>query len=149
MKLTSRTHATGIEPVRYLLDTNICIYLMKRHPPQVVARLEDLYYGEAVISAITLAELRAGLEVNPSTRARNTWALDALLQDLPVLPFDTGAAASYGVIRAAIRDRRRDALDRLIAAHAVSLGIVLITNNEDDFKDYPGLVVENWLTPIH
>lgn len=131
--------------MRYLLDTNICIYVMKQHPPEVIARLEDLYYGEAVISAITLAELRAGLDCNPNTRPHNERALDALLQDLPVLPFDHSAAASYGAIRAAIRDRRRDALDRLIAAHAVSLGITLVTNNENDFKDYPGLAVENWV----
>lgn len=130
--------------MRYLLDTNICIYVMKRHPPEVIARLEDLYYGEAVISAITLAELRAGLDCNPLTRCHNESALDALLQDLPALPFDHAAAVSYGTIRAAIRDRRRDALDRLIAAHAVSLNITLITNNENDFKDYPGLTVENW-----
>lgn len=135
--------------MRYLLDTNICIYLMKRHPAEVVARLEDLYYGEAVISAITLAELRAGLDANPQTRARNEGALYALLQDLPVLPFDQAAAVGYGAIRAAIRDRRRDALDRLIAAHAVSLGITLVTNNENDFKGYPGLTVENWVGPSH
>jgi tRNA(fMet)-specific endonuclease VapC len=135
--------------VRYLLDTNICIYLMKRHPAEVLARLEDLYYGEAVISAITLAELRAGLDANPQTRERNETALQALLQDLPVLPFGPAAAVSYGPIRAAIRDRRRDALDRLIAAHAVSLGITLVTNNEDDFRDYPGLSVENWVAAPH
>lgn len=128
-----------------MLDTNICIYLMRNHPPEVVARLESLHYGDAVISAITLAELRAGLELNPETRAHNERALAVLLHDIPVLPFDGNAASSYGALRAAIRDRRRDALDRLIAAHAASLSVTLVTNNEADFNGYPGLVIENWI----
>lgn len=131
--------------MRYMLDTNICIYLMRRHPPEVLARLEALFYGDAVLSAITLAELRAGLEMHPETRAHNERALAALLQDLPVMPFSVEAAASYGVLRAALRERRRDALDRLIAAHAASLSLVLVTNNEADFRDYPGVLVENWV----
>ncbi len=68
----------------------------------------------------------------------------ALLADIPALPFDVLAAATYGVIRAAVRDRKRDALDRLIAAHALSAGLTLVTNNVADFKGYPGLRVENW-----
>lgn len=135
--------------MRYLLDTNICIYLMKRHPPEVIARLEDLHYGDVAISAITLAELRAGLELNPATRAHNERALDALLQDVPALPFEHNAAVSYGAMRSAVGDRRRDALDRLIAAHALSLGLTLVTNNENDFKDYPGLIVENGVAAAH
>lgn len=69
--------------MRYLLGTNICIYIMKRQPPEVIARLENLHYGDVAISAITLAELRASLELNPATRAHNERALDALLQDIP------------------------------------------------------------------
>lgn len=130
----------------YMLDTNICIHMMLQHPAPVLAKLEQLYYGDAVISAITLAELRAGLEMRPDTRKRNAQALADLLEDLPVLPFDADAAVSYGVLRAAVRERRRDALDRLIAAHAVSVGLTLVTNNEADFRDYPGLVVENWVS---
>jgi tRNA(fMet)-specific endonuclease VapC len=64
---------------------------------------------------------------------------------VPALPFDNEAAANYGIIRAAVLDRKRDALDRLIAAHAVSLSLTLVTNNEADFKDYPGLSLENWV----
>lgn len=129
----------------YMLDTNMCIYLMRNHPPEVVARLESLHYGDAVISAITLAELRAGLALRPESRAHNERALADLLQDIPVLPFDGNGAISYGVLRAAVPDRRRDALDRLIAAHAASLCATLVTNNEADFNRYPGLVVENWV----
>ena len=67
---------------------------------------------------------------------------------MPVLPFDEHAATRYGILAAAVRDRRRDAMDRLIAAHALSAGLTLVTNNEADFKDYPGLVVENWASPV-
>ena len=70
------------------------------------------------------------------------------IRRIPVLAFDAAAAVSYGVQRAAVRERRRDALDRLIAAHAVGVGATLVTNNEADFKDLPGLVVENWTLPV-
>lgn len=128
-----------------MLDTNICIYLMRHHPPEVAQRFAALSYGDVAISAITLAELRYGVECRAENRGAVAQALAALLEDVPVLPFDDEAALSYGVIRAAVRERRRDALDRLIAAHAASLALVLVTNNEADFKGYPGLVVENWV----
>lgn len=131
--------------MRYMLDTNICVYLMKAHPPEILARLQQLDHGDAVMSIISYAELRVGLEGLGSTRAQNERALHLLTHDIPVLPFDETAAERYGVQRAAVRDRRRDALDRLIAAHATSLGLTLITNNEADFRDYPGLIVENWV----
>ncbi|MBI4755753.1 MAG: type II toxin-antitoxin system VapC family toxin [Betaproteobacteria bacterium] len=130
--------------MRYMLDTNICIYLMKRHPAAALQRLEALHQGDAVISVVTLAELRAGLEMHPASRDHNAQVLSALTARIPVLPFDEAAAESYGVLRAAVRERNRDALDRLIAAHAVSAGTILVTNNEADFRGYPGLVVENW-----
>ena len=131
--------------MRYMLDTNICIYLIKRHPLQVLARLEALNLGEAVISVVTYAELRAGLEMQTANRVRDEQVLALLVSRIPVLAFDTVAAVHYGILRAAIRERKRDALDRLIAAHALSVGAILVTNNESDFKDYPGLVVENWV----
>lgn len=129
----------------WMLDTHICIYLMKQQPPQVIARLEALREGDAVMSVVTYAELRAGLEMLAEGRAREGYVLELLIQRIPVLSFDTLAAQSFGVLRAAVRDRRRDALDRMIAAHAVSAGAILVTNNEADFADYPGLVVENWM----
>lgn len=131
--------------LRYLLDTNICIYLLRGHPPELIARLEALDYGEVAMSAIVLAELRVGLERHAESRAQNEEVLADLLQLIPALSFDAAAAVQYGVLRAAVPDRNRDALDRLIAAHALSLGATLITNNEADFKDYPGLKVENWV----
>jgi tRNA(fMet)-specific endonuclease VapC len=131
--------------MRYMLDTNICVYLTKAHPPEVLARLLQLDHGDVVMSIITYAELRVGLEGLDSTRARNELALHLLTRDIPVLPFDEAAAERYGVTRAAVPNRRRDALDRLIAAHAASLGLTLVTNNEADFRDYPELIVENWV----
>ena len=130
--------------MRYMLDTNICIYLIKNHPPQVLGRLEALHQGDAVMSVVTYAELRAGLEMQTMNRKQDEQALSLLVNRIPVLPFTESDAKSFGVLRAAVRDRSRNAMDRLIAAHAVNSGLTLVTNNEADFKDYPGLVVENW-----
>jgi len=130
--------------MRFMLDTNICIYLIKNHPPQVLRRLQALNQGDAVMSVVTYAELRAGLEIQTTFRQQNEHALSLLVSRIPVLPFTQADAARYGVLRAAVRDRSRNALDRLIAAHAVNTSLTLVTNNEADFKDYPELVVENW-----
>lgn len=131
--------------MRYMLDTNICIYLMKGAPGSALRRLESLAVGEAVISAISLAELQAGVAMRPASRLQNSHALELLTAQIPVLPFAEAAAESYGDLRAQVPDRRRDALDRLIAAHAVSVGATLVTNNLADFQGYPGLMVENWV----
>ena len=130
--------------MRYMLDTNICIYITKRHPPQVLMRLTALTQGSVVMSVVTYAELRAGLEIQSANRAQDERALALLTMRIPVLPFTETDAERFGVLRAAVRDRSRDAMDRLIAAHAVSAGVTLVTNNEADFRDYPGLVIENW-----
>ena len=132
--------------MRYMLDTNICIYLIKRHPPEVLSRLEAMRQGDVLMSVVTYAELRAGLEMKTSNRAQDEKVLSLLTNRIPVMPFDEDAAKDYGILRAAVSDRRRDALDRLIAAHAVSLNVTLVTNNEADFVGYPGLTVENWVT---
>lgn len=131
--------------MRYMLDTNICIYLLKRQPAEVLMRLEALRQGEAVISVVTHAELRAGLEIQIQNRSHDEHVLKLLTRRIPVLPIDESASIAYGRMRAAVPDRRRDALDRLIAAHALSIDATLVTNNEAAFKDYPGLIVENWV----
>lgn len=130
--------------MRYMLDTNICIYLIKNHPPQVLRRLEALMQGSVVMSVVTYAELRAGLEIQSTHREQDERVLALLISRIPVLPFTEADAKSFGVLRAAVRDRSRDTMDRLIAAHAVSAAVILVTNNEADFKDYPGLKIENW-----
>ncbi len=132
---------------RYMLDTNICIYLMKHQPPQVRERFADCFLGDVVISAITLAELEYGIECSGENKSHNQNALDSLLEDLMVAPFDNTAARAYGPLRAAHRERQKNALDKLIAAHALSLGVTLVTNNESDFRDFEGLTIENWVKP--
>lgn len=126
-----------------MLDTNMCIYLMKNQPASIAKRFADCYYGDVVISTITLAELQYGVECS-TEKIQNHNALSLLLEDIPAMLFDISAAANYGVICAATREKKSDALDKLIAAHAISLDAILVTNNERDFKSYPGLKLENW-----
>ena len=99
------------------------------------------------MSVVTDAELRAGLEMQQRNRVHDEQVLDLLTQRIPVLPFTEAAAEHYGVLRAEVRERRRDALDRLIAAHALAARAVLVTNSEVDFRNCPGLRLENWVTP--
>ncbi|MYM66176.1 PIN domain-containing protein [Pseudoduganella sp. FT55W] len=129
---------------QFMLDTNICIYLMKDQPPEIAARFDKCYVGDVVISAITFAELEYGVltSANPLAQRRN---LANMIQSIPVASFDAGAAIAYGPVRQATRTRKRDQLDKLIAAHAIALGITLVTNNVKDFADYPGIEIENWL----
>ena len=129
----------------YLLDTNICIYLMKDQPPQVADRFAACRVGEVVISAITAAELEFGVVASGAEVERNRQALEQFLLEVPVVPFDRLAARAYGPVRWATRLRRRDALDKLIAAHALALEVVLVTNNPSDFQAYPDLAIENWV----
>ncbi len=128
-----------------MLDTNICIYLMKHQPPQVRARFAECFVGDVVISAITLAELEFGVASSGNARAKNEAALSNFLQDIPVAPFEARAASAYGPLRAMQRERNKDALDKLIAAHAIALDVTLVTNNEADFRSFKGLRVENWV----
>lgn len=129
---------------KFMLDTNICIYLMKNHPPEVAERFAQCFVGDVVISAITLAELEYGVSCS-SAPAQNRLALDGFLEEIPVVPFDGSAARAYGPARLATRERKRDALDKLIAAHALALKVTLVTNNEADFTGFPGLRVDNWV----
>ena len=135
---------------RYMLDTNMCIYLMKNQPEEEVARrFAQCYVGDVVMSSITYAELEYGVAAsqNPEKERIN---LAGLVEDIPVIPFDAAAGVAYGPIRMATRDTKKDALDKLIAAHAISLNVVLVTNNEKDFARYPGLNIENWIeSPNH
>ena len=129
---------------RFMLDTNMCLYLMKHHPPEVEARFAQCYAGDVVISSITLGELEYGVVCSGEQQSRNRQALSSLLEDLAVVPFDGAAAAAYGPVRMASRERKRDALDKLIAAHAIALEVTLVTHNVADFAGYSGLRLENW-----
>ncbi len=129
---------------RYMLDTNMCIYLMKNQPKEVAQRFAQCYVGDVVISSITYAELVYGVAVsaNPEQEEIN---LASLVEDIQVVPFDSAAGMAYGPIRLATRDTKKDALDKLIAAHALSLNAIVVTNNTRDFARYPGLILENWI----
>ncbi|WP_186012554.1 type II toxin-antitoxin system VapC family toxin [Burkholderia gladioli] len=129
---------------RFMLDTNMCIYLMKNQPEQVAKRFAECFVGDVVMSAITYAELEYGVVVS-GNRAKERRNLAALIEDIPVAPFDAAAAVAYGPIREATRERKKDHLDKLIAAHACALDVVLVTNNTKDFTSYPGVKLENWL----
>ncbi|NDY95628.1 type II toxin-antitoxin system VapC family toxin [Wenzhouxiangella limi] len=130
----------------YMLDTNMCIYLMKNQPEEVARRFDQCYVGDVVMSAITYAELEYGVAVaaNPEREHLN---LANLIEDIPVAPFDGAAGVAYGPIRMAARESKKDHLDKLIAAHAVALGVTVVTNNTKDFGKYPGVITENWLMP--
>ncbi|UIF89828.1 type II toxin-antitoxin system VapC family toxin [Cupriavidus sp. UYPR2.512] len=128
---------------RYMFDTNMCIYLMRNQPPQVAERFAQCFEGDVVLSAITLAELEYGVTVSGDPQAARH-ALQALVARVPVLPLHAAAARAYGAVRAATRERKADALDKLIAAHAIAEDLTVITRNVRDFAAYPGLRVEDW-----
>ncbi|OWV71195.1 twitching motility protein PilT [Rhizobium sp. R339] len=128
----------------YMLDTNMCIYLTKEQPPQVARRFAQCRAGDVVMSAVTFAELEYG--VSASTNVEKERAnLEFLIEAIPVAPFDANAARAYGPVRFATRERKKDHLDKLIAAHALSIDAILVTNNVRDFSFYDGLPIENWL----
>jgi tRNA(fMet)-specific endonuclease VapC len=124
-----------IEP-RFLLDSNICIYILADLEGRTAQRLADQIDGSTVTSAIVFAEVERGL-LGAEPEAHD--AADALFSTVTVLPFDGRAALAYASL-----PFRRARFDRLIAAHALSLGLTLVTNNPADFADIPGLNVENW-----
>jgi len=130
---------------RYMLDTNISVYLMKHQPPEVAERFAKCFVGDVVISAITMAELENGVACSGEQQSRNRKALDTFLQEVPAVPFDAVAAAVYGPTRLATRQKQRDALDKLIASHALAMGVTLVTNNVSDFSAYEALKLENWV----
>lgn len=131
--------------MRFLLDTNICIYMIKKKPPQVLQKLIDHPAGEIAISSITLAELQYGVEKSQYP-ARNRQALEQFLIPLTVADFDERAAAAYGKVRSLLETRGTliGSLDMLIAAHAIALNLVLVTNNIKEFSRVPQLNLANW-----
>lgn len=129
-----------------MLDTNICIYIMKKQPPSVAKRFAECRQGDVVISTITLAELEYGvLASDEQSRKQNRTALDALIESIPAIPFGRSAAQAYAIIRSAVPNRKKDALDKLIASHAKSLNLTLVTNNLSDFLIFPDIQLENWV----
>ena len=134
--------------MKLMLDTNTCIDLIRRHPRSVLERFASHAVGDIGISVMTLAELEYGVS-RSSRPARNRVALDQFISPLDVAPFDRQATASYGRLRAALDKKGQSigSMDLLIAAHAISLGVRLITHNVREFRRVSGLLVEDWASP--
>jgi tRNA(fMet)-specific endonuclease VapC len=132
---------------RYMLDTNICIYLRQNRPPEVTARFRRMQHGDAVLSVITYGELLYGAE-RSQHRTHALESLSRLASLLSVLPLPGDAAGAYGEIRAVLEAHGEmiGGNDLWIAAHAKSLGVTLVTNNEREFKRIPGLKLQNWVS---
>lgn len=131
--------------MKYVLDTNICIYLIKKRPALVFEKFNALSLGSVGISSISLAELQYGIRKS-SRPDQNQAALNQFLLPLEIVGFDTAAALEYGRIRADLEKKGTPigSLDTLIAAHVKALGMILVTNNEKEFLRIPGLKIENW-----
>ena len=131
--------------MRYLLDTDICIYIIKRSPADVFEHFKQLQVGDVGISAITFCELQYGV-AKSSKPEKNQWALSEFLGPVEVLDFPSAAAIGFGDIRARLKNAGTPIgnYDLLIAAHALQLNLTLVTNNTREFERVPGLRIENW-----
>ena len=123
--------------IKYMLDTNICIYLMEKQPAPVIARFKQCRQGEVVMSAVTWAELSCGLDTH-----NDGAQFEDLLKAIPVLPFDVKAATIFGQLSQQF-PAGKSSFDRMIAAHALATHVTLVTNNMPDFALY-GVPLENW-----
>ena len=132
--------------MRYMLDTNICIYVIKHKPESVFRKLKKIKPEDVCISSITYAELAYGVEKSAQPE-RNRLALSMMLSSIEIVAFDDTAAADYGEIRASLEKGGTPigSLDMLIAAHARSAGCTLVTNNTKEFCRVEGLKLANWV----
>lgn len=131
--------------MRYLLDTNICIYLIKQKPQNVIARFQTLTISDICISSITVAELEYGI-CKSQQPDKNRKALTQFLLPLEIVEFGQAAAIIYGSIRSDLESRGLviGSMDMLIAAHALSLGVTLVSNNVREFSRISNLSLDNW-----
>ena len=132
--------------IKYLIDTNICIYIMNKRPIGIIHKFKQFDVGEIGVSTITVSELQYGVSKSKNRRL-NKQRIEEFLSPLEILPYDEIAATIYGDIRLQLEKRGEPIgpLDLLIAAHALSRNLVLISNNEKEFKRVKNLKVENWV----
>jgi len=132
--------------MKYVLDTNICIYIIKRKPESVIQKFTSLVIGNIGVSSVTVAELEYGV-MKSSNPENNREALERFLTPLVILDFDYKAAIEYGRIRAEleIAGTPIGSMDLMIAAHVKSLDSIVVTNNEKEFNRVPELKIENWV----
>jgi len=131
----------------YLIDTNICIYIMNEYPPEVIQKFREIGVGNICISSITVSELQYGVHKSKQIK-KNRKRLDEFLSPFEIISYDESASKHYGQIRSYLEKQGNliGPLDMLIAAHALSENLTLITNNEKEFKRVKSLKVENWVT---
>ena len=132
--------------MNYLLDTNICIYLIKRKPPEVLQRFLQLSPGSVFISSVTTSELYYGAQKSQRVQT-NLEALNHFLLSFRIVDYDESASFLYGELRADLEKRGQPIgpLDMMIAAHALSLDVPLVTNNTKEFERVKGLKLESWV----
>lgn len=132
--------------MKYMLDTNIIIYVIKHRPEAVFRRFRSLDPSDFCISSITMAEIEYGISKS-SRPEQNRIAFDMFIAGIDIMPFDDAAAEEYGPIRASLEKRGTPIgpNDLLIAAHAKALGLILVTNNTREFARVEGLSAENWV----
>lgn len=132
--------------MKYLIDTNICIYIMNHSPPEVIQKFKDVKVGEIGISTISVSELSYGVAKSKSQQ-QNEKRLEEFLVPFEILPYDEKASKYYGLIRSQLEAQGNviGPLDMLIAAHALSENLVLVTNNEKEFNRIETLKVDNWV----
>jgi tRNA(fMet)-specific endonuclease VapC len=132
--------------MKYMLDTNICIGLIRQKPQKLIRRLTRCEPGEVGVSSITIAELAFG--ANKSSQVENNLsALEQFLLPIEIADFDQRASAAYGIVRAYLEREGIviGSMDMLIGSHALSLGAVLVTNDVDEFQRIPKLKIEDWM----
>lgn len=132
--------------MKYLLDTNICIYIIKKKPEEVIKRFLKMKPDSIAISSITVSELYYGV-AKSSKPNENTIALEQFILPLTVINYNKEDSISYGKLRAKLEQKGKliGAMDMLIAAQALNRDLILVTNNEREFKKVEGLSVENWV----
>lgn len=131
--------------MRYMLDTNICIYAIKHKPQKVFLKLQEVNPEDVCVSSITYAELVHGVEKSAAIE-KNRLALSMLFANIEILNFDVDAANCYGKIRADLEKKGTPIgpLDMMIAGHTMSKGYIVVTNNVKEFSRVPNLKIENW-----
>lgn len=132
--------------MKLMLDTNICIAIIKRKPADILQKFNAYQVGDICISSVTLAELRYGV-AKSQFQDKNQSALDEFILPLEVADFNEAASNVYGILRASLERKGTPigALDTMIGAHALSLGVTLVTNNTKEFKRIAGLKIVDWL----
>ena len=132
--------------IQYMLDTNICIYIIKRKPAAVIDRFRQQQISKIGISSITFSELEYGAAKSAKPE-KNRYALAQFLAPLEILPYGGDSAIHYGIIRDYLEKQGSPigSLDMLIAAHVLAIDCTLVTNNEKEFSRVPDLQIENWI----